>query len=91
MKIRLFKSLTPGFHFWGPHLFVEPSSHHHWDVGVPFDGMVTLAKAMHLPTGFQILRFSKEKRKALSFDWIKIAFLFVAFINLDPYEEVHRE
>lgn len=36
---------------WCPDLFVQPSSDHRRDIGIPFNGLLSLPKAVHLATG----------------------------------------
>lgn len=42
------------------HLLVQPASHHHWDIEVPLNGLISLAKAVHLPRTSGALRRRKK-------------------------------
>lgn len=42
------------------HLLVQPASHHHRDIEVSLNGLVSLAKAVHLPCSSGALR-EREK------------------------------
>ena len=44
------------------HLFVEPASHHHWDVEVSFNSMIPLAKTVYFPCTSGALQKAKENR-----------------------------
>lgn len=43
-------------------LFVQPSSDHHGDIGIPFDGLLSLPKAVHFATGPGALKRTQTRR-----------------------------
>lgn len=54
------------------HLLVQPTSHHHWDIEVSLNGLISLAKAVHLPSTSGVLR---EREKAEN--GVRCVFAFV--------------
>lgn len=50
------------------HLLVQPASHHHWDIEVSLNGLISLAKAVHLPCTSGALRGREKAEDAVRCD-----------------------
>lgn len=54
------------------HLLVQPTSHHHWDIEVSLNGLISLAKAVHLPGTSGVLREGEKAENG-----VRCVFAFV--------------